>query len=194
MEPTLPQGRLVWYLEDAQPGLLLAPPGAAEAQRAQALLAAAGEAGGAARLLQIDIAALAAEGKRDSWADAAHDPQSIAYILFTSGAGAGRLRRLLLPARCACRSNGLTAATALAPLPAHAPGSTGRPKGVMVKHVGLRDLVQGTGRGLHRLGAHGWGVEQVVSAVQLQRWSQPLTTLHRTRRLSPPPLLQDTAT
>lgn len=127
MEPTLPRGRLVWYMEGAQPGLLLAPPGAADQESARGLLAAAGAAGAGVRLLSVDLAALAAKGVQDSWTASAPDPAAIAYILFTSGAGRqgggwkARAAAPPVPLLPHCNPAGQSTPSRPSSLPPHAP-------------------------------------------------------------------------
>lgn len=53
MEPSVPQGRAVWYLQDARPALVLCAAGAESSQRAQQLLAAAGDAGEQVPIMQV---------------------------------------------------------------------------------------------------------------------------------------------
>ncbi|GAB4817358.1 hypothetical protein N2152v2_004404 [Parachlorella kessleri] len=120
MEPSLPQGRLSWYLQDARPAALLCAGGTGAAGQAQELLAASGEAGRHVGVMQVDCAQLLARG--GGWGDGeaaagssrsggggveepCEDTDAVAYILFTSG-------------------------------------STGRPKGAAVTQGGLRDLVE----------------------------------------------------
>ncbi len=53
MEPSLPHGRLAWYLEDARPALLLCGAGAQALGQAQALLGASEAAGKGVGILQV---------------------------------------------------------------------------------------------------------------------------------------------
>ena len=63
MEPSLPHGRLGWYLQDARPAVVLCAGGAGAETQAQQLLAASGEAGRGVGLLEVDCGQLLADRK-----------------------------------------------------------------------------------------------------------------------------------